>query len=135
MRGRLKSRLGHDLAAQASGENDLCGPLQRTRHARTGLVTTCRPRVGWRDGALAGSSVVARRWQGVASEHRWGPGVVPGKEEGAGAYRNGGSTARRRKRHRAAVFNNGGVTLVVIDEGGWVLQLEGDPGGEEAAVN
>jgi hypothetical protein len=28
----------------------------------------------------------------------------------------------------AAAFNGGGVALMVIDEGGWVLQLEGDPG-------
>jgi hypothetical protein len=53
---------------------------------------------------------------------------VPGKEGRAGAHRNGGSTARRRKRRRAVVFNGGGVTPVVIDEGGWVLQLKGDPG-------
>jgi hypothetical protein len=53
---------------------------------------------------------------------------VPGKEERAGTHWNGGSTARRRKRRRAVVFNGGGVTPVVVDEGGWVLQLERDPG-------
>jgi hypothetical protein len=53
---------------------------------------------------------------------------VLGKEERAGAHRNGGSTARQRKRRRAAVLNGGGVALVVVNEGGWVLQLEGDPG-------
>jgi hypothetical protein len=26
------------------------------------------------------------------------------------------------------MFNGGGVAPVVVDEGGWVLQLEGDPG-------
>jgi hypothetical protein len=26
------------------------------------------------------------------------------------------------------VFNGDGVALVIVDEGGWVLQLEGDPG-------
>jgi hypothetical protein len=44
---------------------------------------------------------------------------VPGKEEGAGAHRSGGSMVRQRKRRRAAVFNGGGVAPVVIDEGGW----------------
>jgi hypothetical protein len=53
--------------------------------------------------------------------------VAPGKEERAGAHRNGGSMARRCKRCRPAVFNGGGVAPVVVDEGGWVLQLEGDP--------
>jgi hypothetical protein len=28
----------------------------------------------------------------------------------------------------AAAFNGGGVAPVVVDQGGWVLQLEGDPG-------
>jgi hypothetical protein len=54
--------------------------------------------------------------------------VAPGKEERVGAHQNGGSTMRRRKRRRAAVFNGGGVAPVLIDEGGWILQLEGDPG-------
>jgi hypothetical protein len=125
MRGRPKSRLGHGLAAQPSGANGLRSPLQRVRAS---VVTTRRPRVGQRGGVLTGGSVVAHRWQGIADEHRWGPGVASGKEERTGAHRNGGSTARRRKRHRAAVFNGGGVAPVVIDEGGWVLQLEGDPG-------
>jgi hypothetical protein len=80
-----------------------------------------------RDGEVARSSVAQRR-QGVAGDFEGATGRVPGKEGRAGAHRNGGSTARRRKRHRAAVFNGGGVTPVVIDEGGWVLQLEGDPG-------
>jgi hypothetical protein len=30
----------------------------------------------------------------------------------------------RRKMAGAAAFNGGGVALVVVDEGGWVLQLE-----------
>jgi hypothetical protein len=54
--------------------------------------------------------------------------VAPGKEERVGAHQNGGSTVRRRKRRRAAVFNGGGVAPVVVDEGGWVLRLEGGPG-------
>jgi hypothetical protein len=92
------------------------------------VVTTHRPRVGWRGSALAGGSAVACRRQGVADEHRWGPGVAPDKEERVRAHRNGGSMVRRCKRRRAAVFNGSGVAPVVIDEGGWVLQLEGDPG-------
>jgi hypothetical protein len=47
---------------------------------------------------------------------------VSGKEERAGAHRNGGSTVRRRKRRRAAVFNGGGVAPVVVDVRGGVLQ-------------
>jgi hypothetical protein len=72
--------------------------------------------------------VVARRRQGVARDLEGATGEVPGKKERAGAHRNGGSTARRRKRHQAAVFNDGGISPVVVDKGGWVLQLEGDPG-------
>jgi hypothetical protein len=53
---------------------------------------------------------------------------VPGKEEGAGVHWSGGPTVRRRKRCWAAVFDGSGVAPVVVDEGGWVLQLEGDPG-------
>jgi hypothetical protein len=53
---------------------------------------------------------------------------VPGKEERAGAHRNGVPMVRRRKRRRAAAFNGGGVAPVVVDERGEVLQLEGDPG-------
>jgi hypothetical protein len=54
--------------------------------------------------------------------------VAPDKEERVRAHRNVGSTVRRCKRRRAAVFNGSGVAPVVIDEGGWVLQLKGDPG-------
>jgi hypothetical protein len=46
---------------------------------------------------------------------------VPGKEEGVGVHRKGGSMARRRKRCQAVVFNGGGVAPLVVDEGGWVL--------------
>jgi hypothetical protein len=87
-----------------------------------------------RGGTLAGGSAVARQWQGVAGDLEGGAGRVPGKEDRVGAHRNDGSTVRRRKRRRAAVFNGGGVTPVVIDKGGWVLQLE-ETRGEEAVVN
>jgi hypothetical protein len=60
---------------------------------------------------------------------------VPGKEEKTGAHQNGGPMVRRHKRCQAAVFNGGGVAPVVIDECGWVLQLEGDQRGEEAVVD
>jgi hypothetical protein len=46
--GWLESRLGHGLAAQPSGENSLCGLLQRGRAA---AVTT---RTGRRSGTLVG---------------------------------------------------------------------------------
>jgi hypothetical protein len=67
---------------------------------------------------------VDRRWQGVAGDLEGATGRVPGKEERVGAHRNGGSTVRQRKWRRAAVFNGGGVAPVVVDKGGWVLQLE-----------
>jgi hypothetical protein len=60
-----------------------------------------------RDGALTGGSVVARRRQGVARDLEGVTGKVSGKEERAGAHRNGGSTVRRRKRPRVAVFISG----------------------------
>jgi hypothetical protein len=101
MRGRLKSRLGHGLAAQPSGANGTRGPLQR---ARAGAVTRRRPRAGRRGGVLTGGSAVARRRQGVAGEHRRGRATV-GQREVAGA----------------AAFNGGRVAPVVVDEGGWVL--------------
>jgi hypothetical protein len=69
--------------------------------------------------------VVSQR-QGVAGDLEGATGEVPGKEEGAGAHRSSGPTARRPKRRRTVVFNGGGEAPVVVDEGGWVLQLEGD---------
>jgi hypothetical protein len=65
-----------------------------------------------------GSAAASRR-QGVAGDLDGAIGEVPGKEEEAGAHWSGGLTVRWRKRRRAAVF---------IDEGGWVLQHEGDQG-------
>jgi hypothetical protein len=95
---RSKSRLGHGLPAQPSGANGLRDPLQRARATR---VVVRSPRADYtRDDAVAHSAVAQRR-QGVASEHRWGPGVASGKEEGARAHQNGGSMVRRRKRRRA----------------------------------
>jgi hypothetical protein len=44
-------------------------------------------------------------------------------------------TVRRCKRRRAAVINGGGVALVVVDQRGEILQLEGDQQGEEAATD
>jgi hypothetical protein len=40
--------------------------------------------------------VGAGRQQGVAGEHRWGPGVAPRRRSGGGAHRSGGSTRGRR---------------------------------------
>jgi hypothetical protein len=92
-RGRPKRRLGHGLAAQPSRATSLRG-LPR---ARAGAVTTRRPRVGRRGGVLTGGSAVARRWQDVTGDLEGVTGKVPGKEERAGAHRNGGSTVRRCK--------------------------------------
>jgi hypothetical protein len=50
-------------------------------------------------------------------------------------HQNGMLTVRRHKQRRVAAFNSGGVAPVVVDERGEVLQIEGDPGGEETAVN
>jgi hypothetical protein len=75
-----------------------------------------------------GGSAVACLWQGVAGEHRWGPGVAPGEKSEDGAHRGGRATMGRREVAGAAVFNDGGVAPVVVNEGGGVLQLEGDPG-------
>jgi hypothetical protein len=70
---------------------------------------------------------VAQRQHGVAGEHRWGPWEASGKKSGDGAHRGGRVMVGRREVADAAAFNGGGVAPVVIDEGGWVLQLEGDP--------
>jgi hypothetical protein len=87
----------------------------RACRASAGTVTTRRPRVGRHGGALVG-------------DLKGSIGEVLGKEERAGAHRNGVPTVRRHKRRRAAVFNDGGVAPVVVEERGEVLQLEGDPG-------
>jgi hypothetical protein len=71
---------------------------------------------------------VARLRQGVAGELEGATGRVLGKEERAGAHQNGVPTVRRCKWRRVAAFNGDGVALVVVDERGEVLQLEGDPG-------
>jgi hypothetical protein len=46
----------------------------------------------WSSDALGGSAVGAGRWQDAAGEHRWGPGVAPGRRRGGGAHPSGGST-------------------------------------------
>jgi hypothetical protein len=94
-----KSRLGHGLAAQPSGANGLRSPLQ---HARARVVTTRRPRTG--------------RQQGVARDLEGATWKVPGKEERAGAHRNGGSTTRREESSGTAAFASGeGAPVVVVE--------------------
>jgi hypothetical protein len=90
--------------------------------ARVGAVTTRRPRVGRRGGMLTGGSVVAQRRQGVVGDLEGVTGKVPGKEERAGAHRNGGSTVKRRKQRRAAAFVDGEGAPVGGDGGCGVLQ-------------
>jgi hypothetical protein len=75
-----------------------------------------------------GGSAVAHRRQGVAKDLEGATGEVPGKESRDGAHRGGRATVGRREVAGAAAFNGGGVAPVVVDEGGGVLQLEGDPG-------
>ncbi len=48
---------------------------------------------------------------------------MPGKEERAGAHRNGGSTVRRCQRRRAAAFIGGEGAPVVAGGGDEVMQL------------
>jgi hypothetical protein len=57
-----------------------------------------------RGDALDGGAVGACRRQGAASEHRWGPGVAPGKKSGGGAHQGGRATVERREVAGAAVF-------------------------------
>jgi hypothetical protein len=45
-----------------------------------------------RGDALDGGAVGAGQRQGAAREHRWGPGVAPGRRSGGGAHPSGGST-------------------------------------------
>jgi hypothetical protein len=54
--------------------------------------------------------------------------VAPGKKSEDGAHRGGRESVWRREVAGAVMFNGGGVASVVVDESGWVLQLEGDPG-------
>jgi hypothetical protein len=77
---------------------------------------------------LTDGSVVTRRRQGVVGEHRWGPEEALGKKSGGGAHRGGRATVGRQEVVGVAALNGGGVTPVVVDEGGWVLELERDPG-------
>jgi hypothetical protein len=44
-----------------------------------------------RGGALTGDAMAAGRWQGVAGEHQWGPGVALNKMAEGGAHSRGGS--------------------------------------------
>jgi hypothetical protein len=58
---------------------------------------------------------------------------VPGKEERAGAHRNGGSTVRQRKRRRAAAFIGGEGAPVGGDGRCGVLQHRRGKRGEKIA--
>jgi hypothetical protein len=76
-----------------------------------------------RGGVLAGCSAVARRQQGVAGDLEGVTGKVPGKQEGAGAHRNGGSTVRREESSVTVAFASGEGAPVVMVECDEVLQL------------
>jgi hypothetical protein len=57
-----------------------------------GTVIARISRARRRGDALDGGAVGAGWRQGAVGEHRWGPGVVPGKRSGGGAHASGGST-------------------------------------------
>jgi hypothetical protein len=95
----------------------------RARREHAGVVTTRRLHVGWRGGVLAGGSAVAQRWQGVAGDLEGATGKVPGKEERAGAHRNGGSTARREESFGTVAFAREEGAPVVVVECDELLQL------------
>jgi hypothetical protein len=95
----------------------------RPAAARVGAVTTRRPRVGRRGGVLTGGSALAQRRQGDAGDLEGNSGKVPGKEERAGAHRNGGSTVRRCKWRWATAFVDGEGAPVVAGGGDEALQL------------
>jgi hypothetical protein len=118
MRGQPKQPRGRGLASQPSGENGLCSPRQRAHAAHAPARSPRADRV-WN--SIVACSPAARWWQGLAGDLEGATGEVLGKEERAGAHRNGVPMVRRRKRRRAAVFNDGGVAPVVVDKGGWVL--------------
>jgi hypothetical protein len=107
--GRSKKSRGRGLATRPSGENSPCGPWHRACAARSR-----RGHCAQSARAVARSPTAHRR-QGVAGEHRWGPGEASGKKSGDGAHRDGGAAG-------AVVFNGGGVAPVVVDVRGRVLQ-------------
>jgi hypothetical protein len=125
-RGGLPCVVGQNSHEAAAWRLGPAGKTARVAHGPR-APRACGLRVRWHGGALADGSTVAQRWQGVAGDLKGATWEVPGKEERAGAHRKGVPMVRRCKRHRAAVFNGGGVTPVVVDDGGWVLQFDGDP--------
>jgi hypothetical protein len=56
------------------------------------MVTAHGSCARWRGGALSSDAMAAGRWQGVAGEHQWGPGVALDKMAEGGAHPRGGST-------------------------------------------
>jgi hypothetical protein len=126
-RGWMKGWLGLGLAARSSRGAALVPTQLRA-------LVAWSPRAGRCGGTLAEGPVVAIRWQGVTDELVGTTGTAPGNESGGGARRGRRSTARRRGRLGTVAFQ-WRVALAIIDECGEVLQLEGDNGGEEMAVD
>jgi hypothetical protein len=71
------------------------------------------PRGPWRGGALDGDVMGAGRRQGVAGEHRWGPGVAPGKKIGGRAHPIGGVSGGGQW---GGAVDGGGAGMVVTDD-------------------
>jgi hypothetical protein len=72
------------------------------------------------NGARAGV-VGAGRQHGAANEHRWGPGVAPGKKINGGAHPIGGASGGAVGRRDAVAVNGSGVGTVVADDGALAL--------------
>jgi hypothetical protein len=86
--------LGPGLAARSSrGGSPRRAGTGRAPNSR-GAVTARSSSARQCGDALDGGVVGAGRWQGAAGEHRWGPGVAPGRRSGGGAHPSGGSSCR-----------------------------------------
>jgi hypothetical protein len=83
----------HTRLARRPARSRPGGPAQPRRRPVTGGNGTCvlvvrSPRV-----ARVRAGAVGAGWrQGATGEHRWGPGVAPGRRSGVGAHPSSGST-------------------------------------------
>jgi hypothetical protein len=89
-----------------------------------GVVTARNPHARRCGDALDGGVVGTGPQQGATGEHRWGPGVAPGKTSGGGAHRGGRATVGWQEVAGAVAFRweggSGGVVLWLAVEAGEV---------------